>query len=85
MAQVRKFKDLGELHALLLKACPPNDKGLVSIPILANKLGVSHQTVYDRWLKSNWLPADRVADILEIGEGRVTQEQLLPFVLRARV
>lgn len=69
------------LHSLLLKACPPEKEGPGSIRgTLAPALKVSYQYVY-RWIEQNKLPPKFVKQLLEIGEGRVTQEELIEFVI----
>ena len=70
-----------ELHALLHKACPPAEGGEGSIrATLAPALGVSYQYVY-RWIEGNKLPAKYVKSLVEIAQGRVTQEELIVFVI----
>jgi hypothetical protein len=69
------------LHALLHKACPLGAEGDGSIrATLAPALGVSYQYVY-RWIEGNRLPAKFVKPLLEISKGRVTQEELIVFVI----
>lgn len=73
--------DLGPLHKLLLKACPEGENGPGSIKsTLAPALGVTHQYIY-RWIEDERVPAKFVSKILAAGEGRVSQEELLPFVI----
>ncbi len=58
-----KMKDLGELGDLLLRACPPDDSGAVSIRHLANLTGVGVMNIY-RWCRDDRLPANRVNHIV---------------------
>lgn len=79
-----RYKDLGPLHTLLLKACPPNPEGRQSIPTLAAALGISHQYVY-KWINTNHVPASFVTKMVELGEGRadaVTLEDFHPYVFQ---
>lgn len=75
-----KYSDLGPLHELLLRACPPDKRGKRSIMILADKLGVSYQNVY-KWIEANRIPPKRVLDIEKVANGSVTRKELLEFVL----
>lgn len=73
--------DLGELHKILLKACPAVVKGSRSIRgSLAPALGVSHQYVY-RWISEGRVPAKYVRKIVEVSEDRVSIDELLPYVI----
>lgn len=70
-----------KLHALLHKACPPGKDGDGSIrATLAPALGVSYQYVY-RWIEADKLPAKYVKPLIEIAGGRVSQEELIVFVI----
>lgn len=70
-----------KLHALLIKACPPAKDGPGSIKsTLAPKVGVSYQFIY-RWIERNKIPPKYVSVLVEAAEGRVTQEDLIPFVI----
>ncbi|MBO6279747.1 MAG: helix-turn-helix domain-containing protein [Pseudomonas sp.] len=72
---------LTDLHRLLLKACPPGKDCEGSIRgTLATALGVSYQYVY-RWIETNRLPPKFVKPLVEIADGRVTQEELIEFVI----
>lgn len=69
------------LHALLVKACPPDSEGPGSIrKTLAPALGVSHQYIY-RWIERGKIPPKFVLKIVEAAKGEVTQEELIPFVI----
>ena len=75
-----KYTDLGPLHELLLKACPPDRKGRRSIMILSEKLNISYQTIY-KWIEAGRIPPKRVLDIVRVSKSAVSREDLLPFVL----
>lgn len=69
------------LHTLLHKACPRDKESEGSIrSTLAPALGVSYQYVY-RWIEANKLPAKFVKPLIEIADGRVSQEELIVFVI----
>lgn len=73
--------NLGELHQILLTACPPNINGSRSIRgSLAPALKVSHQYIY-RWISDGRVPAKYVKKIVDVADGRVTVDELLPFVI----
>lgn len=73
--------DLGPLHDLLLKACPRSNSSSGSIPAtLAPALGVSYQYIY-RWIAEGRVPPKFVKKIVEVSDGRVTVEELVPFVI----
>ncbi len=76
----RVTKDLGGLHGLLLRACPPDRFGMVSIPLLAKSLNLTHQYVY-KWISEKRLPAKHVKKLLRNAEGRVEIDELLPYIL----
>lgn len=69
------------LHALLVKACPPETDGPGSIKkTLAPAIGVSYQFIY-RWIERGTIPPKYVKPLIEAAAGRVTQEDLIPFVI----
>jgi hypothetical protein len=74
-----RYKELGELHDLLLKACPPNEKGTRSIPALAKALGISHQYVY-RWIEEKKIPPKFVTKIVALPGCSVAISEFHPFV-----
>lgn len=73
------YKDLGDLHALLLKACPPDDKGKQSIPVLAQALGVSHQYIY-KWIDAKKVPPAYASKMVDKANGRVALTDFHPYV-----
>jgi len=80
-SSTRKIKDLGPLHDLLIKACPPDNKGNKSIPLLAKALNTSMQNLY-KCIDQNRIPTAHQLPkrIIEISDGRVSQEDLIPFL-----
>jgi len=91
MTETRTTKDVGELHQLLLKACPPsvqvkdkwvpvkgNKKGIVSNTVLAGLLGLSRWSVH-KWAKTKHITPKRAKQVVEISEGRVTLEELSKY------
>lgn len=81
MTKHRQYKDLGPLGALLIHACPPNDKGVQSIPILARHLKLAPWSLY-KWISNVKIPPDRVVEIVKISDGRVSIEDFHPYVYR---
>lgn len=79
--KVRKYKELGPLHDLLLKACPPDATGDRSIPILAKHLNMSSWGVF-KWIKHDRLPPRQAMKIVELSEGKVTIEQFGPYIFK---
>lgn len=70
---IRRYKDLGALQTLLLKACPPDSSGKKSIPLLAQALDVSHQYVY-RWIEENSVPPKYVSKIVGLVDAAAPDE-----------
>lgn len=77
--EISRYKQLGELQDLLLRACPVNDKGKRSIPVLAKHLGVSTQYVY-RWIDDKSIPPKFVRRLVDMGDGKVTLDDFHKFV-----
>ena len=88
----RALKNLGPLHELLLKACPPDPHGIKSIPILAKALDMSTYGVY-KWIENVKVPPDQAVRIVEASRGpkdpsnpdalrpwRVTIDDFYPYV-----
>lgn len=78
--KISRHQELGGLQDLLLKACPPDDKGRVSIPHLAGKLNLSSTSVYN-WIAANRVPSRRVKSLVKLSKGRITLEEVLPYTL----
>lgn len=75
----RKYKELGPLQDLLIQACPPNERGYKSIPVLAKALDMSYYGVY-KWIQSGSIPPRAAMKVVEISEGRVTLNDFTPFI-----
>ena len=76
---IRSMRNLGPLHDLLLKACPPDENGVKSIPILAEAISMTSFGVY-KWIKNVKIPADKAVRVVEISGGRVVLEEFHPYV-----
>lgn len=77
---IRRLKELGPLQDLLLKCCPADPKGHKSIPILARALDMTACGVY-KWLSDERLPMKRAFELVELADGKVALDELLPYVL----
>lgn len=82
----RAMKSLGPLHDLLLEACPPNEQGVQSIPILAEALGMTAYGVY-KWIENVKIPSEKAQKVVEVSKGpkgkdepRVKLEQFYPYI-----
>jgi hypothetical protein len=75
----RSYRDLGPLHELLIEACPPNQKGVRSIPVLAKALGLSAWAVF-KWIKRNEIPPRQAKRVVDLSKGRVKLDQFSPFI-----
>ena len=73
-----RYKDLGELHTLLLDACGPDENGVRSIPVLAKQLKISHQYIY-RWIEMKRIPPKFARKLIERQGCPVKMEAFLPF------
>lgn len=76
----RTKQDLGPVQDLLLKACPPDENGEVSITKLANRMGITNQSIF-RWCRLRAIPAKRAQQIVDASEGRISMDDVLPFVI----
>ena len=74
-----RYKDLGPLQDVLLKACPPNVDGHVSITVLAEALGCTPQYIYS-WLKRKRVPSRYLHPIVALSNGRITLAHFHPFL-----
>jgi hypothetical protein len=74
-----RYKKLGPLHDLLLKACPPDIEGNVSIPRLAEMLEMSSWGIY-KWIRAGKIPPTQVVRIVDVSQGRVSISDFSPFV-----
>lgn len=78
---IRQLSEGSPLQTLLLEACPPSKEGVKSITVLAEKMNLSSQTIYN-WISKGRIPQDRVNSIVKLARGRVTLEMIIPFVVR---
>ena len=76
----RRLEDLGPLHDLLLRACPEKD-GVRSIPVLAEQLGRSSQSLY-YCINQGKISADLAKKITGLKGCHATIEEFYPFVFR---
>lgn len=79
MREPRRIADLGPLHSLLLLACPPDEKGKRSIPVLARALGISNEGIY-KWIRQERMPSKRARQIVEMSGGRASIDDFFPFI-----
>lgn len=90
MPKTLRLRELGELHDLLLEACPPMKKGekgalyphpegVKSIAILAELLGMSAWGVH-LWVKKGRIPYANAERVALLSEGRVSLEKFSPFI-----
>lgn len=90
MPKVRKLKDLGPIHRLLLTACPPqlrDEKGKLyphkdgtqSIAILAELLGMSAWGV-NLWIKRKRIPGARAKEIIALPGCQTDIEEFIPYI-----
>lgn len=76
----RRLDELGPLHDLLLRACPEKD-GVRSIPVLAEQLNRTPQSLY-YCINQGRISADLAKRITELKGCRATLEEFYPFVFR---
>jgi hypothetical protein len=87
--KIRKIKDCGPLHDLLIRACPPtlDDKtklertpsGVKSIRMLARWLGMSAWGV-QKWANTGRIPPQKARKIVDLNPEEVTLADFSPFV-----
>jgi len=81
-AVILRHQDLGPLHDLLLKACPPDPKtGVKSISILAALMKISAWSIH-KWIQKGKIPPGRAVEVVDLSEGRVSLADFSPFVYR---
>lgn len=76
---VYRHKNLGPLHDLLLRACPPDKTGKQSLSVLSDLMGVTPWGILC-WVHKGRIPPARVNWLVEHSDGRVTREDFLPYV-----
>lgn len=65
-ARIRRHKELGPMHDLLLKACPPDpNHGAKSITVLAKALDMTPWGIF-KWIKAGRIPAGQAKRIVEL-------------------
>lgn len=79
MSDTIRMTNLGPLHDLLLKACPPNDKEMRSIAILADAIEYTPQALYKVIRKGKVTP-ELAAKIVEASKGAATLDDFHPYV-----
>ena len=77
---IRRLTEGGPVQAILLKVCPPNKEGIKSITVLAEAMGISAQAIY-RWIENERIPQAKVRALVELSQGRVTLEEIVPHVI----
>ena len=79
--QADKWDDNG-LYNFFLKKMPEYKTagGALDVRTLANDLDASHECVY-KWLRKNRLPARRVNAVLGVGAKRISEAELVKFVM----
>lgn len=68
-----------ELHALLLLCCPRVKMTRPNIRLLATHMGITHAAIY-KWIDARKVPPRQVPRLVQLSNGRVTQEQFHPYV-----
>ena len=68
-----------ELYKLLIRATPENRHGNKTISHLASLIGVSRWAIY-KWIDNEHIRPERVKDVVDIAEGRVTISDFERFV-----
>lgn len=78
MAKTEEVQE-SELYQLLIRATPENRHGNKTIAGLASLIGVSRWAIY-KWIQTEHIRPERVKDIVDIAEGRVTISDFERFV-----
>ena len=84
MPKIRRTRHLGPLHDLLISACPPDENGKQSVPILASHIGVTQQALYNL-IKINRISPKILNKIIKINhdrpeEKKITTNDFLPYL-----
>lgn len=68
-AKGKRPRDLGKLHALLIKGLPDwvDDKGVLRVYDLAKYCGVSYQAAY-KWMERNRISKKRVETFVNLSQ-----------------
>ena len=78
---VIRHRNNGPLHDLLLKACPPSEKGEKSVTILAESFNppLSPWSLH-KWVQKGKIPPGRAVEVVDLSGGRVTLADFSPFI-----
>ena len=79
MSDTIRMTNLGPLHDLLLKACPPSESNMRSIPILALAIEYTPQGLYKVIRKGKVTP-QLAAKIVDASKGEVSLDDFHPYV-----
>lgn len=84
MPKIRRTQNLGSLQDLLIAACPPDENGRQSVPILASLLGLTSQALYYA-IQMNRISPKTLNKIIKINENRpegerVSMNSFLPYI-----
>lgn len=76
-------KDLGKLHALLLRGLPDfvDEDGLLDVRKLSTKVGISYQAIY-KWFEREQIGAKRINRIVELSQS--TKKRPKPTVVNGK-
>lgn len=76
--KIRRHKELGPLHDLLLRACPPDPKtGIKSITRLADLLGLTSWCCY-KWIRNNHIPPAQAKLVMSVWDKWATRQTVYP-------
>ena len=70
-----------ELHKLLLRASPVNEHGNKTLSHLAKTIGVTRWAM-QKWILNERIPPDRVVQIVDVSDGRVSISDFDRFVYK---
>lgn len=75
----RKLADLGEIHGLLLKCSPTDERGEKSITTLAKALELTHTAIY-KWIENKKIPSKWALRLVELSGGVVDIREFDKFI-----
>ena len=76
---ILRHRDLGPLHDIMLRACPPDVDGIKSINILAECMNRSHNALFQAIRKGRLTPA-LALEIVKVSQERVSIDELHTYV-----
>ena len=76
---ILRHRNLGLLHDIMLRACPPDIDGVKSINTLAEAMNRSHNALFQAIRKGRLTP-QLALEIVKVSEARVNLEELHQFV-----